>query len=152
MYNFHESKLGADFAKEKLAEFKKLINGGQSFTVVSMPGVGVSYFLKYLVGLDFAHFVYVDFYNLPSLNQHEFYRMFHRDLGEKPSSATDGQVFLEIKARLKKLAENEEKVVVVFSRFDQLKKDFDDNFLSNLQSLTTTIGDDAMPRLFDALG
>lgn len=29
----------------------------------------------------------------------------------------------------------DKKVVVVFSRFDQLKKDFDENFLSNLQSL-----------------
>ncbi|MDP3733490.1 MAG: helix-turn-helix domain-containing protein, partial [Candidatus Daviesbacteria bacterium] len=29
------------------------------------------------------------------------------------------------------------KIVIIFSRFDQLKKDFDANFLSNLQSLAT---------------
>ncbi len=137
MYNFQESKLGPDFAKEKMADFKKLIAGGQSFTVVSMPGVGVSYFLKYLSCQSFAHFIHIDLYNLPTLNQHEFYRMFHRDLGGKPSSITDEQIFLEIKAKLKKLAEENEKVVVIFSRFDQLKKDLDENFLSNLQSLTT---------------
>lgn len=137
MYNFQESKLGADFAKEKLTDFKKLINGGQSFTVVSMPGVGVSYFLKYLACQDFARFIHVDLYNLPTLSQHEFYRMFHRDLEGKPTSSTDEQVFLEIKAILKKLAEKNGKVVIIFSRFDQLKRDLDENFLSNLQSLTT---------------
>ncbi len=136
VYNFKEAELESDFAKEKLAEFKKLIDGSQSFTVVSMPGIGVSYFLKYLACQSFAYFIHVDMYNLPTLSQHEFYRMFFRDLGGKPSSITDEQVFLEIKARLKKLAEENDKLVVVFSRFDQLRKDFDENFLSNLQSLT----------------
>lgn len=135
--DFKEKRLGPDFAREKMADFKRLIEGGQSFTVVSMPGVGVSYFLKYLACLNFAYFIHIDLYNLPTLTQHEFYRMFHRDLGLKSSSATDEQVFLEIKAKIKKLAEKNQKVVIIFSRFDQLKRDLDENFLSNLQSLTT---------------
>lgn len=134
--DFKEKQLGPDFAKEKMADFKRLIEGDQSFTVVSMPGVGVSYFLKYLVCQNLAYFIHIDLYNLPTLSQHEFYRMFHRDLGGKPTSSTDEQVFLEIKAKIKKLAEENQKVVVIFSRFDQLKKDLDENFLSNLQALT----------------
>ena len=135
-YNFSEAQLGADFAKEKMAEFKKLIDSPLSFTVVSMPGVGVSYFLKYLACQDFAYFVHVDLYNLPSLNQHEFYRMFLRDTGGDPSGKSDEQVFLDTKEILKRLASKHEKIVIIFSRFDQLKKDLDENFLSNLQSLT----------------
>lgn len=135
MNNFPEAELGSDFAKEKLSDFKRLIESGQSFTVVSMPGVGVSYFLKYLSCQKFACFIHIDLYSLPTLSQHEFYRMFFRDLGGKPSAITDEQVFLEIKAKLKKLAEDNTKVVIIFSRFDQLKKDFDANFLSNLQTL-----------------
>lgn len=135
--DFKEKELGLDFAREKMADFKRLIEGGQSFTVVSMPGVGVSYFLKYLVCQNPAYFIHIDLYSLPTLSQHEFYRMFHRDLGLKSSSATDEQVFLEIKAKIKKLAEENRKVVIIFSRFDQLKRDLDENFLSNLQSLTT---------------
>ncbi len=137
MYNFKESKLGHDFAKEKLTEFKKLIDSSQSFTVVSMPGVGVSYFLKYLSCQDFAYFVHVDLYNLPSLSQHEFYRMFLRDVGGNPSGKSDEQVFIDTKEILKKIASKYKKIVIIFSRFDQLKKDLDENFLSNLQSLTT---------------
>lgn len=136
-YNFKEEALGPDFAKEKVADFKRLIDSSQSFTVISMPGVGVSYFLKYLSCQDFAHFIHVDLYNLPTLSQHEFFRMLHRDLGGKPSSATDEQIFIDTKEILSKLALKHEKIVIIFSRFDALKKDFDANFLSNLQSLTT---------------
>lgn len=135
--NFKEAELGPDFAQDKLKDFKTLINSSTSFTTISMPGVGVSYFLKYLASQDFAHFIHIDLYSLPTLSQHEFYRMLLTDLGDKPGSKTDEQVVLETKAILKKLAEQHSKVVIIFSRFDQLKKDLDENFLSNLQSLTT---------------
>lgn len=153
MYNFQEKGLGPTFAKEKMADFKRLIEASQSFTVVSMPGVGVSYFLKYLTSKSKVlqasskiintaseagpYFVHVDLYNLPTLNQHEFYRMFLRDLAGNPDGKSDEQVFLETKEIIKKMVQKNEKVVIIFSRFDQLRKDFDENFLSNLQSLTT---------------
>ncbi|MBI2039518.1 helix-turn-helix domain-containing protein [Candidatus Microgenomates bacterium] len=144
-YNFKEAQLGPDFAKDKMADFKKMIEAGISFVATSMPGVGASYFLKYLAMQNFArfaesrraYFIHVDLYNLPTLNQHEFYRMFLRDAGGNPSGKSDEQVFIETREILKKLATQHEKVAIIFSRFDQLKKDFDENFLSNLQSLTT---------------
>ncbi len=149
-YNFKEAELGSDFAKEKTAEFKRLIDSGQSFTVVSMPGVGVSYFLKYLACQSFVRFIHVDLYNLPTLNQHEFYRMLLRDLKGNPSGKSDEQVFIEAKEILRKLATKHEKVVIIFSRFDALKKDFDENFLSNLQGLTT-IADKKIVLIFTAV-
>ncbi|OGE19768.1 hypothetical protein A3J19_02525 [Candidatus Daviesbacteria bacterium RIFCSPLOWO2_02_FULL_41_8] len=136
-YNFPEAKLGPGFAQDKLKEFKQLIEAALSFVVLSMPGVGVSYFLKYLTMQKFAYFIHIDLYSLPTLNQHEFYRMFLRDLKGNPDGKSDGQVFIETKEILKKLAAQHEKVVIIFSRFDQLKNDFDANFLSNLQALTT---------------
>lgn len=143
-YNFPESKLGPvptksgySFAKDRLDQFKALINSGTSFTLSSMPGVGASYFLKYLSCQDFAKFIHVDLYELPSLNQHEFYRMFLRELGGDPSGKSDEQVFIETREILKKLAQKYDKIVIIFSRFDQLKNDLDENFLSNLQGLTT---------------
>ncbi len=136
MYNFKEAELGPNFASDKLKEFKALIDAGVSFVTVSMPGVGVSYFLKYLACQSFAYFVHVDLYSLPTLNQHEFYRMFLRDLKGNPDGKSDEQVFIETKEIIKNLAAKHEKVVIIFSRFDQLAKAFDANFLSNLQSLT----------------
>lgn len=137
MYNFKEAELGPDFAQDALKDFKQLIDSGVSFVTHSMPGVGASYFLKYLTSQNFAFFIYIDLYELPSLTQHEFYRMFLSDLGGKPAAKTDEQTFLEAKQILKKLSQQHDRIVIIFSRFDQLKNELDENFLSNLQSLTT---------------
>jgi len=135
-YNFKEAGLGADFAQDKLKEFKALIDTGLSFVVISMPGVGVSYFLKYLTMQNFAHFIHVDLYSLPTLSQHEFYKLLLSELDGKPGSKTDEELLGETKKNLKTLAEKRERIVLIFSRFDQLNKEFDWNFLSNIQSLT----------------
>ncbi len=137
MYNFQESKLGPGFAQDQLTDFKKMIAASSSFTLTSMPGVGASYFLKYLTTTNLAFFIHIDLYLLPTLSLHEFYRLLHREVGGKVGPKTDEQVFLETKNILKNYAQKHDKVVVVFSRFDQLKKELDANFLSNLQSLTT---------------
>lgn len=136
-YNFKEAELGPDFAQEALKDFKKLIDSGVSFVTHSMPGVGTSYFLRYLSMQNFAYFVHVDLYHLPTLNQHEFYRMFLREVGGNPIDKSDEQVFIDTKEILKKLALKYEKIVIIFSRFDQLKNELDQKFLSNLQSFST---------------
>lgn len=141
-YNFKERELGPNFAPEKLKEFRKLIDASLSFVVMSMPGVGASYFLKYLAMQDFAHFIHVDFYELPNLSQHEFYKLFLFRLGEKAgnhgsTNKSDEQLFLKAKSLLFTLSQKHDKIVLIFNRFDQLKKEFDWNFLSNLQSLAT---------------
>ena len=137
MYNFKEKELGPDFAQDKLKDFKELMDSAHSFVVLSMPGVGVSYFLRYLAMQDFASFFHIDLYSLPTLTQHEFYKLLLTELGGKPGSKTTEQLLEEAKTILKKLSEKQAKIVLIFSRFDQLKKEFDNQFLSNIQSLTT---------------
>lgn len=141
-YNFKEANLGADFAADKLKDFKTLIERSISFVVMSMPGVGASYFLRYLATRDlpagrqgFAHFVHVDMYELPSLTQHEFYKLLLSELGGKPAKKTDEELLQESKLLLKKLSA--EKIVIIFNRFDQLKKEFTQEFLSQIQSLAS---------------
>lgn len=134
-YNFLEAKLGPDFAKDQMKDFKKLIDAAISFVVISLPGVGVSYFLRYLAIQEFASFIHVDLYELPTLSQHEFYKLLLTEVGGKTGDKTDNQLLQETKKLLKELAQNREKIVIIFSRFDQLYKDFDWNFLSNIQSL-----------------
>lgn len=139
MHKFIEGQLSAGFAKDKLEDFKKLINASTSFITMSMPGVGASYFLKYLACQGFAYFIHVDLYDLPTLSLHEFYKLLLTELGEKPGNKSDEDLFLESKRKIKELAEKNDKIVMIFSRFDQLIKEFDANFLSNLQSLTTAV-------------
>lgn len=135
-YNFPEGKLGPNFAPDKVKEFKTLIDTGLSFVVMCMPGVGASYFLKYLTHQNFARFIHVDLYELPFLTTHEFYKLLLTELGGKPSAtASDEQMFRQSKELLKKLTQKYEKIVIIFNHFDQLKKELDWNFLSNIQSL-----------------
>lgn len=136
-YNFPEAKLGKNFAKENLNNVKELIKAGLSFVVVSMPGVGVSCFLKYLAGLEFARFIHVDLYSLPALTQREFYKLLLLELGGKPASKTDEQLLIESKKKLGDLSKTGKEIIIIFSRFDQLKDVFDSRFLSNIQSLTS---------------
>src|SRR5258708_33399393 len=109
MYNFKEANLGKDFAKEKLADFKELIEEGRSFVVLSMPRVGVSYFLRYLATQDFAKFFQIDLYSLSTLNQHEFYKLLLIELGGKAGNKTEQQLLMEIKKILKDIPRKEEK-------------------------------------------
>lgn len=136
-YNFPEAKLGPDFAKENLKNVRELIDNDLSFVVISMPGVGASCFLKYLAVQDFAHFIHVDLYSLPALSLHEFYKLLLLELGGKPHAKSDEKLLEEIKRNLKELSKKWGKVVIIFSRFDQLKSQFTPTFLSNIQSLTT---------------
>lgn len=150
-YDFKESTLGPNFAKEKMVDFKNLINLGQSFTVISMPGVGVSYFLKYLVCQDnLAHFIHVDLYSLPTFSRLEFYKLLHKELGGKTHQKSEDLIFQDCKKALQNLSANQDKIVIVFSRFDQLKKELTHDFLSNLQSLTT-LADKKVVLIFTAI-
>ena len=146
MNQFKESQLGSNFSPENLKNFKELIESSISFVVLSMPGVGVSYFLKYLASQDFARFdrearrtefIHIDLYSMPSLNQHEFYKLVLKEFGADVKEESDEKLFEEIKHLLVKFCQKRDKVVLIFSHFDQLKKDFDWNFLSNLQSLSS---------------
>ncbi|MEK7617476.1 MAG: helix-turn-helix domain-containing protein [Patescibacteria group bacterium] len=134
---FKEKSLGPNFVPETLKKVKEYIDRGTSFVLMSMPGVGASYFLKYLATTNLAYFIHVDFYELPNLTQHEFYKLLLYRLGGKPKKESDEQLFIKAKSLLYKISEKQKKVVIIFNRFDQLKKEFDWNFLSNIQSLST---------------
>lgn len=137
-YNFKEAQLGPDFAKEKIKEFEGLINISQSFTVLSLPGVGVSYFLKYLTSQNFAQFFHIDIYSLPALTQREFYKLLFKEIaGKEAEDKPDDGIFRHCQKTLEQLSSKKDKIVLIFSRFDQLKKQFTKEFLANLQSLTT---------------
>lgn len=140
LYNFPEAKLEADFAKENMKNFRQLIDANLSFVVLSMPGVGASCFLKFLATQNFAQFIHVDLYSLPVLNQHEFYKLLLIELGGKPGSKTDEELLSESKKAIQSLSQKRGKIVIIFSRFDQLKEQFTPAFLSNIQSFTTVSG------------
>lgn len=113
---FKESKLGPDFAKSATLEAKKLINSSTSFTVVGMPGMGISMLLRYLAC------------NLPGCN------VIHIDINELKKSSKEELLKVSELKNLEKLVRKYSRVVIIFNRFDNLQP-FDKQFFGNLRSI-----------------
>ncbi|OGM11854.1 hypothetical protein A2Z22_01375 [Candidatus Woesebacteria bacterium RBG_16_34_12] len=135
-YNLKERKLDSHFCKEDIQNVKKLINSSVSFTIVGMPGVGISIFLRYLTTKKGAHFVHVDIYELTKLNKLHLFKLLLKELGVRSKVKQDEQILLEsCKKQLKIAILKHKKVVIAFNRLDQLKDEFDIDFFNNLRTL-----------------
>ncbi len=134
-YNFKEAKFGNGFALPKLAEVKKLIDAGSPFTLVGMPGVGATTFLRFLAMTDLAYFVFVDLYELTSPDKSGLFKLLLGKLSGDVAGKSDQQVLDLCHRELAKLAQRYPKVVIIFNRFQQLKRDFDPQFFANLRCL-----------------
>lgn len=152
-YSFKEAQLGEDFAREKLIKIKQFIESSTSFTILGMPGVGVSYFLRYLASSNLACFVFVDSFALSTLSKREYLSWLLHELGGKAKNLTEQQIYEECKKRLEILAKKYPKIVIIFNRFDQLfaqpTDQFDKLFLANLRSLRQ-ISPDKIVMIFTA--
>lgn len=133
-YRFEEAKLDKDFCQEKVAKIKEIIDGGTSFTIIAMPGVGVSYFLRYFASTKIAHFIFVDMYALSTLSKLEYIGWLLKELGGNPEKKSEAEIFDECKIRLTKLSQKYPKIVIIFNRFDQLAPEFNKQFLANIRS------------------
>lgn len=135
-YKFKEAELGPSFCREKVGRIKKLVNSSTTFTVVGMPSIGISIFLRYLVTRPFAYFVHVDIYELPNLVRTELLRLLARQVGGRPGPKASYQDLLSLcKEKLAGLVRRHKRVAIVFNRFDQLKEQFDSSFFNNLRAL-----------------
>lgn len=134
-HDFKEAKLGPEFCKKEVIQIKRLIDSSISFSVVGMPAMGISIFLRYLASRNFAHFIHVDLYELPELTGIEVLKLLLKELGGTSRSRNYLQLIESCKQRLAQLAQKHKRVVIIFNRFDQLKKEIDRSFFNNLRSL-----------------
>jgi len=135
-YNFLEKKLPEGFATEKVSAMRELIEQGETFTVLGMPGEGVSTFLRFFALQSFAKFAFIDIYDLVTLSKLEYMRQILRNLGATDLPLDEQEVMDEIKAKLFELSEGDKKVVIICNRFDQMSEKIDRNFLANLYQLS----------------
>lgn len=115
---FKEEKLGPDFAKSAVFEVKKLINSSTSFTVVGMPGMGISMFLRYLAAQKWAHVIHIDINELKKPSKDGLLKLLRKEL-----------------KNLETLVKKHSRVIIIFNRFDTLRKEFDKQFFGNLRSI-----------------
>ena len=139
-YTFREGKLGHDFCKDFFKSVKEQIDSSTSFTIIGIPSVGVSFFLRFLTMQDFAYFIHVDLYALPTLTKIEFYKAMLRQLDGKVDNVSEEELLDRCRKKIEELAKNHTKIVLILNRFDQLQKEFDKKFFENIRSLRNIDG------------
>lgn len=141
-YNFKEAKLDDKFCGDLYRQVSDLIEEATVFTLLGMPGVGVSYFLRFLaskkthfVKSQNIRFVFVDVYSLATLSRKEYVNWLLRELGSNQKFETEEQAFEECGKQLEKLIRSYSRVVIIFNRFDQMRGELDKQFISQLRTL-----------------
>lgn len=133
--NTNNINFGDKFCPERLAEVKKLIDSSVTTSIIGVPGVGISIFLKYLTTQPFANFIYIDVFGLPNLSTHDLFKALLTKLGGNAKSKSEGELVTECKERLEKLSQINDRVVICFGGFDQLKSSFSQDFFHHLRSI-----------------
>lgn len=130
--SFKEAELDSRFCEKSIREIKKLIKLSISFSVIGMPGMGISIFLRYLSTNKFAYFIHLDINELPNLSKNEFFKLLLKELGGLIITS-DQEVVELCKKQIKELISENQRLVIIFNRFDKLKKSFNQNFFDNLR-------------------
>jgi len=132
--------LGEDFCADRVAEIKKLLSPSGFFTLIGIPGVGISFFIRFIATREFAHFIYLDTSALASKTKHEFFVALLKELGIVKIPEGEQELLEAAKKRLKKLTKQKH-VIFLFNRFDDLGKEMTDTLLANLRTLRHVTAD-----------
>lgn len=132
----HKNKdIAYDCCSDRILKFKELIDASVTTSIIGIPGVGISIFLKHLASLPFGYSIYIDVFGLPNLTSSEFFKDILTKLGGNTGSKNEAEIVAESKKILEVLVQQNEKIIIYFGGFDQLKKSFNQNFFHHLRSL-----------------
>lgn len=121
-----------EFAQELVNVCRHLIECSSSLSLLSMPGVGVSFFIRRLANEDIGRVIFMNSYELYQMNMTEVYRLLATGLGIEQR----GRVVAEdVIKKLEEICRTEERVVIVFNRFDHLKKLYSHTFFDLLRRI-----------------
>lgn len=132
---FGKNNFNVKFCADRVLDIKKLIDSSVTTSIIGVPGVGISIFLKYLAGQTFAKFIYIDVFGLPNLTSLDLFKTLLSQLGGNSKSKSEGELAAECKERIEKLTQQNERVVICFGGFDQLKPSFNQEFFHHLRSI-----------------
>lgn len=134
-YNFREGQISQPFFKSKDKEVNELIKRSVTFTLLSIPGVGVTQFLRHFVMIHNYYFTFIETLSLTSFSKSNFLKLILQELGKESNFSEDQDLFLACKARLEELIIKNDRVVIIFNRFNKFSKQLDYDFFSNLRLL-----------------
>ncbi len=120
------------FCNDLLVACEDAIDSRQSFNLVAIPGVGVTFFVKYLERRLSARFVYINPYEMHEFSKQAVYAQLAKKLGmDEPGSASVD----DIRRALLELSQSASSVVILFNRFDRVSGVVDERFYDVLRHL-----------------
>lgn len=127
-----ESVLPDSFAQEIQKEVLEFIIQGQSFSLIGMPSVGISPFLRFLEDKIDAQTILIDTYELTEFTKAAFLDLlFYKLTKTQKKNVT----FSECIDALHLVAQNYKKVVLLINKIDLLSSEFSESFLGNFRTL-----------------
>ena len=134
-YDFKEKQLPDEFCSERQHKIRNMLTPSGLFTIVGMPGVGTSFFIRFLATRTFGHFVYLDVASLAQSTKHEFFVALLKELGGKIVPSNEQEILSACKDAIAKILKTEPRIIFLFNRFDRLSKEIDKQFLGTLRTL-----------------
>lgn len=134
-YHFREAQISPPFFKSKIKEIDGLINKSVTFTILSIPGVGVTQLLRYFVSKFDYYFAFIETNSLTSFSKSNFFKLILKELEVESKSNDDQDLFLACKKRLEELSQTTTRIVLIFNRFNSFAKQIDYGFLMLLRTL-----------------
>jgi len=121
------------FCKVSTAECLKNIDNAQSFNLVAISGVGITFFLKYLESRSKDKFVFINTYEMPEFTKDAFFQQVVIKLGGRPSLDLNENIQKTKLLVEENLASHKKKLIFVFNRLDRLAKVMDQTLFDNLR-------------------
>lgn len=134
-YHFREAQISPPFFNSKIKEIDGLIKNSVTFTILSIPGVGVTQLLRYFVSKFDYYFAFIETNSLISFSNSSFFKLLLKELEGESKSNDDQDLFLACKKRLEELSQTNTRVVLIFNRFNKLAKQVDYELLALLRTL-----------------
>lgn len=122
-----------EFCVDATKQCVEMIEARNSFNLVAMNGVGVTFFVKYLQRRSPVDFVYVNAYEMHDFTKQALYDQLAVTLGVVKEDRT--VQLHDIADALRERVRLSDTVVLLFHRFDRLKGAIDQNFYDNLRFL-----------------
>lgn len=128
-----------DFSKKSIDECLRNINNLVSSNLVALPGVGVSNFIRHLqsaVAKRGYPVLMINAYEFETTTREELLKHLARAVNKQLKDLPDIQPDLEsISSGLLELCETNDRVVLLFNRFDHLQKMYDEQLFYNLRHI-----------------
>ncbi len=120
----------------RLPQIEKLLSHGNTLSVMGMPSLGISLFLRELSASNIGQSIYIDVFGLTELSALGLFQAIAQKLGIVAESKSLPELTTASVNALKKLTKDDKYTIIYFAGFDQLQPALDAGLLQSLSSLS----------------